>query len=311
MRAVGAANTYETITDAQGFYEFRDLRPGTYTIKIDYPEGTTLLFPVAYGRTKLPLHYPYKDDDTKLKVIAESGNGFDFILASDTRISGRVLDQNGRPTRDVCLEIEPLQGKSKNGSRIFNCTKPDGSYVLDKMPAGTYHIVANRDGRMTAAAPFGRLCYPGTPDFDKASVLTIVAGQHLEGVDIHVPQLARRIELRGRLTFSDGVPLADQLLDFRGNDDRYQQYGRTDADGNFVMQILAERPGTLTGEISIWRDQEGACPQFGAKFNPQGHAVFLKSTPSPVAGDMSLSDIEVVFPFRSCDAWLKHEAELK
>jgi hypothetical protein len=213
--------------------------------------------------------------------------------------------------KDVCLEIDPLQGNSANGSRIFDCTEPDGSYVLDKMTAGSYRIIANRNGQMTAAAPFGRLYYPGTPELDKAGVLTVAAGQHLDGSDIHVSELARRIELRGRLTFSNGVPLADQSLDFRGDDGRYLQYGRTDADGNFVMQILAGRPGRLTGEISLWRDQAGACPQFEAKFNPNGHAVFLKSTPYPVAGDVSLSRIELVFAFPSCDAWLKHEAERK
>ena len=77
------------------------------------------------------------------------------------------------------------------------------------------------------------------------------------------------------------------------------------------MQILAGRPGTVTGEISIWRDQEGACPEFNAKFNPNGYAVFLKSTPHPVGGDKDLSGMEVVFPFPSCDAWLKKPAEPK
>jgi hypothetical protein len=213
--------------------------------------------------------------------------------------------------KDVCLEIDPLQGNSANGSRISDCTEPDGSYVLDKMPAGSYRIVANRNGQMTAAAPFGRLYYPGTPELDKAGVLTVAASQHLDGIDVHVSELARRIELRGRLIFSDGVPLTDQSVDFRGDDGRYLQYGRTDADGNFVMQILAGRPGRLTGEISIWRDQEGACPQFEAKFNPNGYAVFLKSTPYSVAGNVSLPRIELVFPFPSCDAWLKQEAEPK
>jgi len=311
VRAIGASSSYEAFTDTRGLYEFRDLRPGTYTIKIDYPKGTTLRFPIAYG-TKSRIHAgPYVDEDTQLEVTAESGNGFDFNLAPDTRIAGRVLDPSGRPMKDVCLEIEPLQGNSANGSRVFGCTRPDGSYALDMMPAGSYRIVANRTGRMTAAAPFGRLYYPGTPNLDKAGVLSVAAGQHLEGIDIHVSELARRIDLRGRLTFSNGVPLADQSLDFRGNDGRYQQSGRTDADGNFVMQILAGRPGSLTGQISIWRDQEGACPQFRAKFNPKGYAVFLTSTPYPVAGDMTLSRIELVFPFPSCDAWLKHEAELK
>jgi hypothetical protein len=78
-----------------------------------------------------------------LEVSDESSNGVDFNLAPDTRISGRVFDPDGHPMKGVCLDIEPLQGNSPEGSRIFSCTKPDGSYLLDQMPAGNYRIVAN------------------------------------------------------------------------------------------------------------------------------------------------------------------------
>ncbi|MDP8983359.1 MAG: carboxypeptidase-like regulatory domain-containing protein [Acidobacteriota bacterium] len=237
VRAIGASGSYATLTDTHGLYEFRDLRPGTYAIKIDYPKRTVLRFPIAFGKTGLQRRAgSYKDDDIKLDVTDESGNGFDFVLSPDTRITGRVLGPAGSPMKDVCLDIEPLQSSSENASRIFACTKPDGSYVLDKMSAGSYRIVANRTGQMTAAAPFGRLYYPGTPDTNKAGVLTIAAGQHLDGIDFRISELARRIELRGRLSFSNGVPLVDQSLDFQGDDGRYRQYGRTDRDGNFVMQ---------------------------------------------------------------------------
>jgi Carboxypeptidase regulatory-like domain len=149
VHAVGDPSSYQTFTDAQGLYEFRDLRPGTYAIKIDYPEGTTLRFPIAYGtRLRRSTH---TEDDTQLEVTAESGNGFDFNLASDTRISGHVLDPKGRPMRDVCLKIEPLQDNSTRGSRIFNCTKLDGPYLLDKMPAGTYRIGSHLDVTLLGA----------------------------------------------------------------------------------------------------------------------------------------------------------------
>ena len=310
VRALSDSDSYETVTDTRGLYEFRDLRPGTYAIKIDYPKGTALRFPIAYGKTLVRRDAArFTEEGTRLEVTDASGNGFDFVLSQDTSITGHVFGPEGRPMKHVCVEVDPLEGNAEGGSRIFNCTKPDGTYVLDRIPAGSYRVVANRDGQMTAAAPFGRLYYPGTPILEKAGVLTISAGQHLEHVDIHVSELARRLELRGRLVFSDGVALANQSIDFRGNDGRYQQYGRTDAHGEFVIEILAGRPGLLNSEISVWRGEEGACPQFRAKFNPNGWAAPLKSTPYPVAGESSLSNIEVTFPFPSCDAWLKKEAE--
>jgi hypothetical protein len=244
-------------------------------------------------------------------VTDTSGNGFDFVLSPDTRITGRVLGPDGGPLKDVCIAIEALQSSSGNGSRISDCSEHDGSYGLERMSPGSYRVVANHSGQMTAAAPFGRLYYPGTPDIEKASVVTIAAGEHVDGIDIHVSELARRIELRGRLIFSNGVPLPDQMLDFRGNDGHYQQYGHTDGDGNFVMHLLAGRPGTLTGSISVSREQAGACPQFNATFRPNGYGTSLKSMPYPVGGDNDLVGIEVAFPFPSCDTWLESEAEMR
>jgi hypothetical protein len=240
-----------------------------------------------------------------LEVSAESGNGFDFNLAPDTRITGRVLGPGGRPLKDVCLEAAPLQGNPSSRSRISDCTEADGSYAIEKLPAGSYRIVANPGGQKTAAAPFGPLYYPGTPELEKAGVLTVVAGQHLTGADIQVPRLAPRIELSGRLIFSNGVPLAGQSLTFDSTDNRYHEYSNTDALGNFRMQVLSGQTGSLLGRIFIFRDVEHACPQFNAKFSPEGHGASLLSSPFPVAGDKSLSGIEVIFPFPSCDAWVK------
>jgi protocatechuate 3,4-dioxygenase beta subunit len=305
VRAAGTYRLYESFTDAEGLYEFRDIQPGRYTIEIDYPVGTKLRFPIASGRAKL------RTDDTQLEVTADSGNGFDFVLSSDTQISGRVIDPDGHPMKDVCLAIEPVQGKSESGSRIFDCTKPDGSYVLDKIPTGSYRLVANYNGRMSAAAPFGRLYYPGTHKVDQSGVVTLSAGQHLNGIDIHVPELARRIELRGRVTFSDGVPVPKQSLDFRGSDGHHLEYGRTDSEGNFVMQTLADLGGTLTSAILLFGDDAGACPQFAAKFNPKGYGASLDASPYPVAGDSNLSGIQVLFPFPSCDTWVRKQAAQK
>ncbi|MGJ5817658.1 MSCRAMM family protein [Paludibaculum fermentans] len=312
VHAVGSPGSYESETDAQGVYEFRDLPPGTYTISIDYPKGTALLFPVAIGRDNPSRRLNRKPgSDMQLVVTDSSGNGYDFVLAADTRVSGHVLDPDGRPMKGVCLELEVLRHKGPDDSEISKCTERDGSYVLEKMPAGRYRLAVNRGGEMSAASPFSKFYYPGTSDTDKAAILTVAAGQHLDGIDIRVSKLARRIELRGRLIFSDGVPLPRQSFEFRKDGGGYRESGYTDAEGNFVLPILAGRPGKLIGSFSLWRDLQDACPQFGAKFNPNGYGATLDSTPTAISGTSDLSGIEIVFPFPSCAAWLKREAERK
>lgn len=306
VRAVSETNSHETSTSAEGLYEFRRLPPGTYTIQVDYPRGMALRFPMFYG-----MHSQQRlqqRDDARLEVTAESGDGFDFVLAHDTRISGRVLAPDGQPMKDVCVDLEPALTALKMASLVSDCTEPDGTYKLERLSPGSYRVVANREERPTAAAPFGKLYHPGTAEVEKAGLLTVAAGEHLDNVDIRVPELARRIELRGRLTFSDGVPVPHQSLYFREKEEGRPEYGRTDAAGNFTMRILVGRSGHLSSEINVERQEAAACPQFRAGFNPRGYIAGLKSTPAPVAGDKDISGMVVTFPFPSCEEWLKQEA---
>jgi hypothetical protein len=98
VRLAGAAGSYDAVTDARGLYEFRNLQPGNYSIQADFPRGTTLRFPIPYGKTNLKRYSSLAaGDDLRLEVTAESGNGFDFLLAPDTRIRGRVLGPDRLP----------------------------------------------------------------------------------------------------------------------------------------------------------------------------------------------------------------------
>lgn len=309
VRAIGGSNSYETFTGAGGSYEFRNLEPGTYTIQAEYPRETTLRFAIAYGKNS-PERSAARNGDTKLTVTEESSNGFEFYLAPpDSRITGRVLDPGGRPMKGVCIDVEPALGTPAVRT-LSGCTEADGSYLLNRLSPGTYRIVANRHGEMSASAPFGRLYYPGTSDIDKAGTVTVAAGRHVDGIDFRVSELARRIELRGRLTFSDGVPLPNQMVKFQGDGERYFEYGWADAEGTFVMRTLEGRPGKLTAEFLFAPEDLAACPQFRAKVAPNGFLTLAPATPYPVAGDKSLSGIHMLFPHPSCKAWLERDARL-
>jgi hypothetical protein len=147
------------------------------------------------------------------------------------------------------------------------------------MPAGSYRVVSTQGGELTAETPFGKRYHPGVAERERAGVVTVAAGQHLEGIDILVPELARTIELRGRFVFLDGVGAPGQLV--------------------------AGQTGTLRGRLWIFPDLQDACPQFCQQ--PGGEIVgyYWLGMPHSVAGDKNLSGIEVVFPARSCEAWLR------
>lgn len=313
VHAIGASHTYDTITGATGAYEFRNLSPGVYNINVDYPKGLTLRFTTAIGRiSQAARPASNRDDSTELEVTTDSANGLEFTLAPDTLITGRVLDPGGRPMKGVCLEIESLQARTPR----FHlpqpiCTNDDGSYMLGKVAPGSFRVVANPDGVITADEPFGRLYYPGTPNPSNANTVTIAEGQHLANIDFHVPKIAPRIELQGRLLFSDGVPVPHQTIDYRPDSGVGQQQTRTSPNGEFLIHVLAGHPGKLTGEIYLLDDFAGACPQFARNVQSSSFSISLKSNPTPVARDKSLSAIDVVFLIPSCRPWLEHVTNLR
>lgn len=311
VRAQSDAGEVEATTDSEGVYEFRHLTPGSYKLTIDPPDKTKLGYPVVYGRVASGDAKSGDKAGVRLEVTETSGNGIDFTLAPDTRIAGRVLGPDGAAMADVCLRLEPVQGRFPYNSSPSGCSNSDGEYSIERIPPGAYRLVANRGGVPSASEPFGRLYYPGTSEQEKAGVLDVAGGQHLEGIDLRVPELAQRIQLRGRLIFSDGVPLAEQWISFLGLDGRGGQGSRTDAGGNFVVRILAGRPGQLTGHLNFWSGLESSCPQLAEALGDNRRALRLESRPTFVSGTEDLSGIEVVFPFPSCEAWVQKDRAMK
>ena len=51
-----------------------------------------------------------------------------FVLENNTGVSGRMLDAKGAPRTNVCVDLEPLEGRGENGARFFNCSKIDGTF---------------------------------------------------------------------------------------------------------------------------------------------------------------------------------------
>ncbi|HAX42834.1 MAG TPA: carboxypeptidase-like regulatory domain-containing protein [Bryobacteraceae bacterium] len=312
VRARGDAGVIESTTDPEGVYEFRQLAPGDYKFTIDPPEKTRLSYPVVSGRVAAGDDGESGNEaGVRLEVTETSGSGIDYTLTPDTRIAGRVLGPDGGPMAGVCLRLEPVQGRFAHGSSPSSCSDSDGGYSIERIAPGTYRLVANRDGVPSASEPFGRLYYPGTSEQEKAGVLNVAGGQHLEGIDLRVPELVRRIQLRGRLVFSDGVPLAEQSISFLGLDGRGGRGSRTDGRGSFVVQILAGRAGQLTGHLTLWSGLESACPQFAEALGENRRELRLESKPTLVSGTEDLSGIEVVFPFPSCEAWVQKDRAMK
>jgi hypothetical protein len=171
------------------------------------------------------------------------------------------------------------------------------------MPAGQYRMVVNRSGRPTSQSPFPTLYYPGTADKQKATVVTIADGEHLENLDIRIPELARRIRITGRMQFRDGAPVVGGDVKFVSSDGKYEETSTTKKDGSYSLTIVAGAPGKIEGKIMVDRNSAAKCPDFGAEIKRGGWVAFLAPPPVSMVTEADQSDVTLVYPFGSCRGW--------
>ncbi len=286
-----------TFTNADGVYEFYDVPLGTYKVTIDMPKGLRLDFSMVTGRRRP------SSGDTTTDMGVDSGVSVDFVLMANTKITGRVVDPEGKPMEGMCLDALPISGVTQRPSWIFNCTKSDGTYTMEMMPPGQYRIVANRTGRVTAREPFGTLYYPGTSDPEKAALITVSAGNVVEGIDLRIASLAKLFKLSGAVQFSDGNPVAKAWAIYTDSSGKERQRKSTATDGSFSFSEVAGESGAVHAEIMVSPDVASDCPQFGAVFRPNAFATFLKTPVLEISGESDKANLVLVLATKSCKAW--------
>lgn len=298
VTVTGGGEPIVTTTNAEGVYELYGLPTGQYKVDITPPRGLRLHFASEHGGDWR------KHKKQTIELDRTSGASVSFVLLADNEMRGRVLDPAGRPLAGACVELEGVPATQGQRSPDFDCSKEDGRFVLKEMPVGRYRLVVNRSGVITAREPFPAIYYPGTTEQAKGEIVTVADGQHLDGLDIRIPELARRVTIRGRLIFQDSEKAAGQGVTIR------YETGKTtrttsDAEGRFRFEIVAGQTGVACGEIMLSRDEAAACPHFGAVFNPGGWAALLQSSSVPVSASMEADEVTLVFPFRSCASYGK------
>jgi hypothetical protein len=303
VKIAGAEKTYEATTDKNGAYEIYGLPPGRYTVQADPPAGLRIRFPVPFGPVGLP-----EGETVALDLKPGGSTGADFILSSDSSISGRILDPSGQPIANICVDLVPASGPPSRPFRIDDCTKQDGGYQLKQVPPGDYIIIVNRGKKPSASEPYPRSFYPGVLIRNKATVVTMSQGTKLEGYDIRIPRKLPTTVLQGTLSYSDGKPAPNERVSFRadpGNPnpgiDRNADTS-TDDQGRFSITIIQGSTGSLVGSTYISESKFPDCPEIkvllGAKqrvsLEVQTDAVRLDPT-------TDTGKIRLVLPFAPCE----------
>jgi 5-hydroxyisourate hydrolase-like protein (transthyretin family) len=174
------------ITDADGRYEFKELRAGRYNLQAQ--KGSYI--PLQWGQ--LRPNEPGKPLDI---LDGQTIEKVDFSLPRGGVITGRVLDEFGEPTPDV--QVAVMRSQNVSGTRRLMpagrvaTTNDIGEFRVFAIPPGTYYLSAtlrsntiggiDTDDRSGYAPTY----YPGTADLASAQRLTMALGQTI--TDLSLP----------------------------------------------------------------------------------------------------------------------------
>lgn len=207
---LGTPRTASTSTD--GRYEFRDVAPGRYTLRVERSGYLALTYgqrrPGEQGR---PLEIAERE-------VAEK---VDFALPRMSAISGRVFDDLGEPIAGVTvwvLQTRFIQGRRQLVASGANArTDFTGRYRLLSLPPGDYVVMGTtretwpHDSDPKQVFGYAPTYFPGTSTTAQAQRVKLGVAQEASGIDFSLVA-GRGSNVRGRATSASGSPLGGETL---------------------------------------------------------------------------------------------------
>src|SRR5688500_13002167 len=207
---LGTPQTASTSTD--GRYEFRDVAPGRYTLRVERSGYLALTYgqrrPGEQGR---PLEIADKE-------VAEK---VDFALPRMSVISGRVQDDLGEPIAGVTvwvLQTRYIQGRRQLVATGANATTDiTGRYRLLSLTPGDYAVMGTtretwpHDSDPKQVFGYASTYFPGTSTAAQAQRVKLGVAQQASGIDFSLVA-GRTSTLRGTATSASGLPLGGETV---------------------------------------------------------------------------------------------------
>jgi protocatechuate 3,4-dioxygenase beta subunit len=200
------------ITAADGRFEFRDVAPGRYTLRVDRSGYLTL----SYGQRR-------PGDLGRPLEIAENeiADKVDFALPRMSVISGRVFDDMGEPMSGVnvwALQTRFVQGRRQLVTTGANAaTDMTGRYRLLSLTPGDYAVMGTtretwpHDSDPTQVFGYAPTYFPGTSTAAQAQRIKLGVAQQASGIDFSLVA-GRTLNVRGYATSASGSPLVGETV---------------------------------------------------------------------------------------------------
>lgn len=170
-RLPGTVADFRGVTDANGEYEIANVRAGKYIVM---PIATALV-----------------ESSRERTLIVNEGQTIedvDFSLIRGGVITGRVLDQDGRPVIEEEVQLFSMSGTVRTPFWPAAMTDDRGIYRIFALKPGSYIVAAGReDVGQTGRAPrayYLQTFYPNVTDREQAKVIEVSDGSEATNVDI-------------------------------------------------------------------------------------------------------------------------------
>jgi hypothetical protein len=239
VRLVGNGQERKVTTTA-GRYEFSGLVPGRYSVTITVPTG-------------------YSTWRTEREAEIHDGRGCaqtDFTLSPAGRISGRLVDTNGRGVYNVSVDvtafdatIHPRYGFAPVEVR----SDGNGYFDVEHLPPGHYIAAINLRDLPDEWNPYPRTVYPASDE--PPQVIELTLGQTVDLGPWVLPPPLKVVEVSGVITWHDGTPAAGvnvSASDVTGNPaERARGAGGATSGphGQFMIKLRERREYTFIARI--------------------------------------------------------------
>jgi len=285
------------VTNSAGVYEAIGLQPGRYSVSIEVPKGLKIRFPSATGALFV------EGDGATVELTSNAGVNVSFVLQADTRLSGRMLDAKGIPMTGVCFDLESVEDPVEISARFFGCSKAGGVFETTMMPPGKYLLVAHDNVQLDLLKSKSTLYYPGVRVRERATTISIEAGNYVENLEIRLPFDETRYKLSGKLQFADGVPVAGATVTFTSPEHGYSETAATGPDGSFGLPVIAGMTGHLRAQMGVLEPILSSCPEFRVGPRRSGMFRFMEAIPLSLSSDSDHANLKLELPSPSCKSW--------
>jgi Carboxypeptidase regulatory-like domain len=216
----GTKKRVELMTDLKGRFSAGGLPGSVYKVKISLPQGLMSYSP-----------------EREIKVADRGCAMVLFDIVSDGRLSGRVLDFNGRPMPNVEIALCNSEEKMYRCKLSNAYSDKDGLYEFKAIPPGRYALGVWFDGLEIRNRPSQQIYYPGVDNIDQATIVTIDEGEKVEMNDLVLPPPRVEHSVEGVVEWPDGKPVQNAGIEYLPVNVPAGYGAKSDQEGRFSFKI--------------------------------------------------------------------------